>query len=306
VYDRAATYVEDAVPSEYLVLSRRAVTVPMIESIDDIFRIAADHEYFPNELNKLLKYRYGLMLEDDDLTDLHKKGLWKEGKLVEVKGDIRQLKPVLEALAEKIVARSRIERPGLTAYLDMIGLKDVASAAVVDVGYSATIQGMLSGFLRKPLQGYYMLTSARSRETCNKHNIFARGYYGDQIGLGESDVSPLWRRSFELETFLSSNDPQVICYLPDNNGKPEAVYQEHSDDERKSLDARTSIQRGMIAFVDDFFSLRNTVYPELTLPATLPEMLFGEFVEHMSSSEREMLSNLVLDDHYCGRGVVTL
>jgi hypothetical protein len=34
--------------------------------------------------------------------------------------------------------------------------------------------------------------------------------------------------------------------------------------------------------------------------------LFGEFVEYMSSSEREMLSNLVLDDHYCGRGVVSL
>lgn len=112
--------------------------------------------------------------------------------MVEVKGDIRQLMPVLEELAEKIVARSRIERPGLTVYLDMIGLKDVASAAVVDVGYSATIQGMLSGFLRKPIQGYYMLTTAKAHENCNKHNIFARGYYGDQIGPGESDVSPLW------------------------------------------------------------------------------------------------------------------
>lgn len=105
---------------------------------------------------------------------------------------------------------------------------------------------------------------------------------------------------------MSSNDPQVICYVPDKNGKPEAAYQEHSDDGRKSLDTRTSIQRGMIAFVDDFFSLRNSVYPKLKLPATLPEMLFGEFVEHMSSSEREMLSSLVLDDHYCGRSIVAL
>jgi FMN phosphatase YigB (HAD superfamily)/glycosyltransferase involved in cell wall biosynthesis len=304
VYDRVVMYVEDAIPSEYLVLSRRAVTVPMIESTDDIFRIAGEHDYFPNELNKFLQYRYGLILEDDDLNDLYKKGLWKEAKLVEVKGDIRQLKPVLEELAEKIAARSRLERPGLTEYLDMIGLNDVASAAVVDVGYSATIQGMLSGFLRKPIQGYYMLTSERARENCNKHNIFARGYYGDQIRSGESGVSPLWRRSFELETFLSSSDPQVICYVLDKYGKPEAVYQEYSDDERKSSDTRASIHSGIISFVDDFFSLRNSVYPELTLPGGLPEMLYGELVEHMSSSEREMLSSLVLDDHYCGRGVV--
>jgi hypothetical protein len=226
--------------------------------------------------------------------------------LVEVKGDIRHLKPVLEELTEKIVARSRIERLGLIAYLNNIGLNDVASAAVVDVGYSATIQGMLSGFLRKPIHGYYMLTSAKVRENCNKYNIFARGYYGDQISLGESGVSPLWRRSFELETFLSSNDPQVICYLLDKNGKPEATHQEHSDDEQKSLTTRTSIHNGITSFIDDFFSLRNSVYPELKLPTTLPEMLFGEFVEYMSSSEREMLSNLVLDDHYCGRGVVSL
>ncbi len=305
VYDRVATHAEDAIPSEYLVLSRRAVTVPMIESLDDIFRIAADHEYFPNELKKFLQYRYGLMLEDDDLNNLYKKGLWKEEKLVEVKGDIRQLKPVLEELAEKIVTLGRVERQGLTAYLNMIGLNDVASAAVVDVGYSATIQGMLSGFLRKPIQGYYMLTSVRSRENCAKHNIFARGYYGEQISADTSSASPLWRRSFELETFLSSNDPQVICYIPDKNGKLEAVYQEYSDDEQQSSNTRASIQRGMIAFVDDFFSLRSSVYPELTLPGSLPEMLYGEFIEHMSSSEREMLSSLVLDDHYCGRSVVS-
>ena len=306
VYDRVAMHVEDAIPSEYLVLSRRAVTVPMIESTDDIFKIAGDSVYFPNELSKFLKYRYGLMLEEEDLNNLYKKGLWKEGELVEVNGDIHHLKPVLEELTEKIIARSRIERPGLTAYLNIIGLNDVASAAVVDVGYSATIQGMLSGFLRKPIQGYYMLTSARSRETCNKSNIFARGYYGDQISLAESSVSSLWRRSFELETLLSSNDPQVICYLLDKNDKPEAIYQEYSDDEQKSLNTRTNIHSGMTSFIDDFFSLRNSVYPELKLPATLPEMLFGEFVESMSSAEREMLSGLVLDDHYCGRNIVAL
>uniref|UniRef100_UPI00307615BA rhamnan synthesis F family protein n=1 Tax=Candidatus Methylomirabilis sp. TaxID=2032687 RepID=UPI00307615BA len=304
VYDHVAMHVEDAIPSEYLVLSRRAVTVPVIESIDDIFRIAGDSEYFPNELHEFLKYRYGLTLKDDDLHELYSRGLWKKGELVEVKGDIRRLKPVLEALAESILARSRIERPGLTAYLDNIGLNDVQPAAVVDVGYSATIQGLLSGFLKKPIQGYYMLTSARSRENSNKHNAFARGYYADQIGRAKSGVSSLWRRSFELETLLSSNDPQVICYVADKNGTPEALYQEHSIDEQQSMRTRADIHRGVVSFVDDFFSLKNSVYPELTLPATLPEMLFGEFVEHMSSSEKEMLSSLALDDHYCGRGIV--
>lgn len=306
VYDQVAMHVEDAIPSEYLVLSRRAVTVPMIESIDDIFRIAGDSDYFPNELREFLKYRYGLILEDDALHDLYARGLWKKGELVEVAGDIRRLKPVLEALSENIIGRGRMERPGLALYVRNIGLQDVASTAVVDVGYSATIQGLLSGFLKKPIQGYYMLTSARSSENCSRHNIFARGYYGHQIERGESGVSPLWRRSFELETFLSSNDPQVICYVADESGELTALYQERSVDEQQSFYTRADIHRGITSFVDDFLSLKNSVYPELALPPTLPEMLFREFVEHMSNSEREILSALVLDDHYCGRGIVAL
>lgn len=305
VYDRVAAHVQEAVPSAYLVLSRRAVTVPMIESVDDIYRIAGDSEYFPNELDEFLKYRYGVVLDENDRKNLYEKGLWKEQKKLELPRDMLELKPVLKELTEKIIAHSRIERPGLTAYLNRIGLDGGASAAVVDVGYSATIQGKLSCLLRKPIHGYYMLTSARSREICNAHNTFARGYYGDQINGDESDLSPLWRRSFELETFLSSNDPQVICYVLDNDGEPEAVFQE-AETAQQSSKTRAGIHSGITSFVDDFFSLRNSVYPELKLPAILPEMLFEEFVENISSSEREILSSLMLDDHYCGRGIVPI
>jgi FMN phosphatase YigB (HAD superfamily) len=305
VYDRVAMHVEDAIPSEYLVLSRRAVMVPMIESADDIYRIAQDHDYFLNELREFVKYRYGLILTDEDLHNLYRKGLWKEEKKLELPRDILRVKPVLKELTKKIIARSRIECPGLAAYLNRVELNDVTSVAVVDVGYSATVQEKLCRFLRKPIHGYYMLTSARSRRNCSQHNSFARGYYGDQINGDESDLPSLWRRSFELEIFLSSNDPQVICYLLDKNGEPEAVFQESCEVQQTS-NIRTNLHSGIMSFIDDFFWLRNSVYPELKLSAFLPAMLFEGFVENMSDSEREILSSLVLDDHYCGRGIVTL
>lgn len=306
VYDRAATHVEGAIPSEYLVLSRRAVTVPMIESFDDICRIARASDYFPNDLKAFIKYRYGVQLDDADVSDLCRKNLWKIGKLVEVKGDIRHLRPVLEELTEKIIARGRAERPGLIAYLNRVGLNDASSAAVVDVGYSATIQGMLSGFLKKPIHGYYMLTSTKSREVCEEHGVFAHGYYGNRITGSDSSTSPLWRRSFELETFLSSNDPQLICYNLQKDGQIEAFYQELLLNEQGSSDIRNKIRRGVMSFIDGFFAVQRNIYPGIKLPPRLPEMLFREFVEHMSRSERETMSGLVLDDHYCGRGIVTL
>ncbi|MBI5675733.1 MAG: glycosyltransferase, partial [Nitrospirae bacterium] len=306
VYDRVARHVEDTIPSEYLVVSRRTVTVAMIESFDDICRIARDSDYFPNELKAFIGYRYGVTLDDDDVKELCRKGLWQTGKSVEVRGDISHLMPVLKELAEKIFAGSRAERPGLTAYLNSIGLNDVTSAAVVDVGYSGTIQGMLSRLLKKPIHGYYMLTSAKSREICQRHDVFAQGYYGSQLIVGDFNVSPLWRRSFELETFLSSNDPQVICYDLCNDGQLKAIHQEPFLEEQGSLDLRNNIRLGVSSFIDDFFAIQRNIYPDLKLPSHLPEMLFGEFVERMSISERGTISGLALDDHYCGRGIVRL
>ncbi|CBE67353.1 MAG: glycosyltransferase [Candidatus Methylomirabilis oxygeniifera] len=306
IYDRVAMHREDAIPSEYLVLSRRAVTVPMIESFDDICRIAKASEYFPNDLKAFFRYRYGVLLDDHDVHELCRKGLWQTGRLVEVKGDIRHLKPVLEALMEKITARSRAERPSLIAYLNRVGLHTTSAVAVVDVGYSATIQGMLSGFLHKPIHGFYMLTSAASREVCERYGVFAHGYYGSRIAGGDPNISPLWRRSFELETFLSSDDPQVICYDLGTEGQPHAAHQSLLPGEQGSSDIRRKIRRGVSSFVDDFLALQRNVYPDLRLSSRLPEMLFGEFVEHMSGAEREMISGLVLDDHYCGRGTVPL
>lgn len=306
VYDRVARHVEDAIPSEYLVLSRRAVTVAMIESFDDICRIARASAYFPNELKAFIRYRYGVLLDDNDVKELCRKGLWKAGKFVEVSGDISHLKPVLEELAEKIFARSRAEIPGLTAYLNGLGLNDASSAAVVDVGYSGTIQGMISRFLKKPIHGYYMLTSAKSRKIYERHGAFAHGYYGSQITGDDSNVSPLWKRSFELEMFLSSDDPQVICYDLCNDGQLKAVYQELFLNEQGASEIRNKIRRGLSSFLDDFFAVQRNIYPDLKLPPRLPELLFGEFVDHMSMSERATISGLALDDHYCGRGIVTL
>jgi hypothetical protein len=165
---------------------------------------------------------------------------------------------------------------------------------------------MLSRFLKKPIHGYYMLTSAKSRKIYERHGAFAHGYYGSQINGDDSNVSPLWRRSFELETFLSSNDPQVICYDLCNNGQLKAVYQELFLNEQGSSEIRNKIRRGLSSFIDDFFAIQRNIYPDLKLPPRLPELLFGEFVDHMSMSERETISGLVLDDHYCGRGIVTL
>jgi hypothetical protein len=175
--------------------------------------------------------------------------------------------------------------------------------AVVDVGYSATIQQRLCEILGKGINGYYLLTSAKTQSVCDRHGVFAQGYYGHRL-VGGKGASPLWRQSFVLEMLLSSDDAQVTCY--ESVGEHPAVpsYQVHSDDELGAKAVRAGIRRGVMAYLDDVLQIRRHVYPDITGTTSLPEWLFEEFVEHMSDQERETLAGLVLDDHYYGRDIV--
>ena len=302
VYDRVAMQTPRAVPSDYLVLSRRTVTVAMIESFDDICTIALV-PYSPNDLQMFLWHRFGVHLDAGDLAELDRRGLWPAGKPVEVENGIRHLLPVLEALSERILARARAERPALQAYLDQMGLNGGTGAAVVDVGYSATIQQRLCELLGKGVNGYYLLTSAKTQGVCDRHAVFAEGYYGHRVAGGKG-ATPLWRHSFVLEMLLSSNDAQVACYELAGERPVVPVFQALSEAERGAQALRADIRRGVMAYVDDALAIRRNVYPEFAGTRGFPTWLFEEFIEHMSDQERETIAALVLDDHYYGRDIV--
>ena len=89
------------------------MTVPMIETLDDMINIASA-DYFSNELEKFLFYRFGLKLDDAERAELARHGLWSTDRKVEVKGDHpHHLQPVLEVIADRIQARAAVARPSL-------------------------------------------------------------------------------------------------------------------------------------------------------------------------------------------------
>lgn len=302
VYDRLAPNIHGAAAARYLVVSRRAMTVPMAETFDDILNIASV-DYFPNDLVEFLFYRFGLKL---DSAELARRGIWPTDRKVEVKNDnTYHLQPVLEAIADHIKTRATLERPGLLSYLKQMELDQPMTAAVVDVGYSATIQGRLSKLLDKKIHGYYLLTSAKAKQICDRYEVLAKGCYGESLVAG-IDASTLWRRSFELEMLLSTDDAQVMYYETKKNGAVTPIFQPQSHKEQSSSTIQADIRRGVLAFVDDFLSLEQTVLPGLTVPRDLASALYEAFVEGMSATEWNTMAGLALDDHYCGRGIVTL
>lgn len=304
VYDQWVSHNTNAIASEYLVLSRRAITVPRISNFDDMLQIARV-QYFPNHLTEFIQERYGLKLSDDDIEELTRLGVWSRNKLVTVdKGEIDHLVPVLQALEERILSIAQFERPGLLAYLNNVGLNKATNAAIVDIGYSATVQGYLNEMINQKINGYYLMTRKPAKQVASEYQVIAEGYYC-QYTNPDIHQPAILKESFSLEKLLSSDDAQVVRYLQTDNGEVRPEFRELADEERGSMTTRAEIRRGIMDFVTQSITIRDKLVGDFKVPPDIATNLFEEFIEHPSQSEKDILSALVLDDHYCGRGIVS-
>lgn len=309
VYDLWVSRNAHAVPSEYLVLSRRAITVPMISSLDDIFKIART-DYAPNPMPDFLVERYGLILSEQECEELARRKIWPKSKKVAVEGEnIDHLKPLLQTLEERILHKAEQERPGLTAYLDHIGLNpdtnaaNAANAAIVDVGYAATTQDRLNRLLGQKIHGYYLMTLDRAEQVASAHQVIAQGYYCHNAK--PSATKPvIYRKSFTIEKFLSADTAQIVRYHIADTGDSIPEFRTQTHEERQSAATRADIRRGILDFTHQSITIRNKLWNDFEVPPKIAETLFLQFINNPSQSESDVLRSLVLDDFYYGHGLV--
>lgn len=304
VYDIWGNHATAAPPSAYLVLSRRAVTVPMIRGMEEVEAIART-TYFENHVSAFVWERYGLALTDDEWSDLASQRLLHANGLVKVMdGQIDHLKPLLCALLPRILAQAQTERPGLLAYLNEIGLNDEKKSAVVDVGYSGTIQGRLNQLLDRKVHGYYMMTDRRAESVSNRYAVIVKGCF-DQYHPTSPDATAMLVQSFDLEKLLSSDEAQVIRYSVGPSGEATAEFRVLSRDEVQCQPIRADVREGALRFVSDAIVTRTKLLGDFVVPTSLGRRLYEKLVERPSDREVALLRELVLDDYYCGRGLVT-
>lgn len=303
VYDIWSGHADAAPPSSYLVLSRRSVTVPMIRTIEDIEAIART-AYFENHVSSFVWERYGLVLNDKEWADFAQLGLLNADRQVEViNGQIDQLKPLLGALLPRILAQAKAELPGVMAYLDEMGLNSGRKFALVDVGYSATIQGRLNQLLGAKVHGYYMLTDSRAESVSNRYDVTVKGCFGQYVPF-TPDATAMLRQSFDLEKLLSSNEAQIIRYKVAPSGGAAPEVRVLSRDEILCQPIRAEVRKGALKFVDDAIATRTGLLGDFVVPVPLGRHLYEILVKHPSEREMALMRELVLDDYYCGRDLV--
>jgi FMN phosphatase YigB (HAD superfamily) len=304
VYDRWRDAFGEGPPSEYLVLSRRAATVPAIDCQRDVVNIARTN-CAPDTAMNFLDERFGLRLSKERWNELRQSSGWTPDRQVEVwngqiKHDVLQL---LDAVQGDILAQAAAERPALLAYLREIDLDSQQRAALVDVGYSATVQDRISSLTNKTVHGYYMMTLARAHSAADHWGSVVRGCFVERAK--NFQTAPLiCKRSFTLEKMLGTNEGQIVRYVLEGNGRVSAIHKPLSQREQQGNQARTDIRKGLLEYTDDAIQVRKSLFPSFSPPLRLPEEVFLAFVANHSQAEKSVLQTLLLDDFYSGLGLV--
>jgi hypothetical protein len=130
-----------------------------------------------------------------------------------------------------------------------------------------------------------------------------RGCFAEAVGISRT-LPPIYEKSIVLEKLLSSNDSQIVRYILQDDGRLSGIHRPLSNTEQQGNQARNEIERGMMAFVDEAIEVRKNIFHDFCPPLRLPEGIFVAFVLNLSRSEKNLLQSLVLDDFYCGQGLV--
>ena len=304
VYDRWVEAFGGGPPSEYLVLSRRATTVPAINSHKDILGIARTN-YRASNAASFLNARFGLELSKKRWDEIQRDAGWTPDRQVEVwNGQIKQdVLQLLDAVEADVFTQAAAERPGLQAYLREMGFENSERTAIVDVGYSATVQDRVNLFTQKPVHGYYMMTVTHANTVRDRHGCIVRGCFAEGV-KNDRTARAIYLKSFTLEKMLSSNDAQIVRYVPQPNGRPLGIHKPLSTTEQQGNQARADVRKGMLEYAEDAIALRKNLFPAFRPPLVLPEEIFVAFATNLSPAENDVLQTLILDDHYCGQGLV--
>lgn len=273
----------DEINAEYLYVSRRATMVASIESLDDIK--AALNVYYEGSISDLLKNRFGLD-SSEAINEVEK----IEDVNIHLPGDAALVYNKIKNICNLILERAEYERNNYINYINtIIEEKDMA---VLDIGYSGSIQYYLSKLTGKSFVGYYFATDNKNIALKIRGNEML-GRYIENDEIQPASKSYIHRYSLLLETVLTSMDNQ-LCYIGDDL-KPVFRKEEKSAVDKDVIE---EIHSGALEYAKDFFSTVGDLFLKNENNKNIYEEIIRLAVEDNILSD-ELKNVFTLEDDFC-------
>jgi len=264
----------------YFLTSRRAVSVAALENDEDIRDLAS--QKYKGTFSNFLNERFGVKLHDNQ-EDL-------ELDYDELPDD---LMTKLAEYKDEILERAKKEKNAYMVYIKeiMAGASDVA---VVDVGFSGTIQFFLMKLTGRNIAGHYLaLHSNKPSRIGGKADAI---YEINNPAL--IDESKLLKYQLFLENALAAPYGQLINFTM-VDGVPKPNYK---DDDYLS-DSVRRLQQGILDFTYQYATANKGLGEDImTCEASVVEDLFHDIIAAGTLTE-DIAQALVVEDSYCRNGV---
>jgi predicted HAD superfamily hydrolase len=278
ILDKSSKYNRN--PNYYFLISKRAASVPTIETISDIKNILSS--YYEGSLKELIFDRLGCILHDNI-----------ENKFVNSPRDIDEIIDFVEPFKKEIIFNAGIEKNNYLEYINSLNLNRDNKNCIVDLGYSGTEQYYLSKLMEENIDGAYFLTSDNLKPLALNGKVFS--CYNDTIYDGSFSKHAVFKYRFFLEAFLTSDRGKLIKF--DENAEP--VYMNSGN----NIDKLTEIYEGISEFISDISEISNVDIIDLDIDKKYIENQFEKIIKHCVFSE-EIINTLKIEDLYSSNSVL--
>ena len=263
----------------YFLASRRACAVSALENDEDIRELIL--QKYQGSFSNLLNERFGVEIHEDD-----------EDRQLDYNTKPEEIMEMLAPYKAEIFAKAAKEKNAYINYANEF-ISGASDIAVVDVGFSGTIQYFLMKLTGRDIAGHYLALHSNKPERIGgkADAIF------EILDKKLIDNSKLLRYQLFLENALSAPSGQLINFTMEN-GKPEPHYK---DDDFVS-DQVKRLQFGMIDFVLQYAYASKNSPDGLFADTTLVEDLFYDIIAAGTLTE-DIADSLTVEDGYSRGGV---
>jgi GT2 family glycosyltransferase/FMN phosphatase YigB (HAD superfamily)/glycosyltransferase involved in cell wall biosynthesis len=279
------SYYKKLPESIYLLTSRRSA-IGAVDKKENILKEIIANNNFNGTLRDLFFNRMGV---DFNEINVH---LGQE--VISIPRDTQKVLDWVRPFIDKIHAHSACEKTALLTYLKEVKYTSDNAIALVDLGYSGTIQKYLYQLTQKETAGYYFATKGSTQQWTTKKNSTI-GFF--ENNAGPNPETPVFRFHLFLEIWLTSPDAQLSHFVLEKN-KTKPVYKDR-ESTKKDFHVNRALTQGVKDYLKDAVALCSGDLSLLNINNENAQTIF-EYCVKLDLWDPETRKIAFLEDKFCG------
>ncbi|MFH7587936.1 hypothetical protein [Oceanimonas smirnovii] len=276
-------------PPVYLKVSRTLLFRALLGHAS-LFSIALKNSYEGN-LSSLFNSRFGL--QNYEIEKIIPKPMLKMP--VSLPEDTNSLIDLLTPYLSKFEALAAPTLNSVRNYFKSVGISDAAEPLLLDVGYSGTIQKLITLILERDTSGFYFIATKPGVSKVGSNNVSMQGVLKENVALG--DGYHLLDRSLFIECLLTAPHGQVADIREQSDGSFQFIYGRKAATQRQFQNLN-AVHEGALDGV--IYSLKNNI--QYTTEEI--EDLYYTFLKSRNAIPHTLWHLFSADDDISGNGIV--